>query len=171
MQTTYENAPATIMLATHCAACGRALVDAPSVEAGMGPDCREKYGVFGELANRAEINQIVHRVAMSQSCSFADAKALHEYGATRILSRLAERFATVFVAGEPDGALTLRSPRYNEALVDVLRRVPRSWDKASKTYRIEAAFAGSLKRAFDRMPGGWGMGRKGPFALGAGTVN
>ena len=36
----YENAPATIMLATHCCCCGRPLVDAISVELGIGPECR-----------------------------------------------------------------------------------------------------------------------------------
>lgn len=41
---TYENAPATRMLATHCAVCSRPLVDAASVEAGMGPDCRDRHG-------------------------------------------------------------------------------------------------------------------------------
>lgn len=40
----YENAPATKMLATHCACCARPLVDAASVEAGVGPDCRKKHG-------------------------------------------------------------------------------------------------------------------------------
>jgi len=32
------------MLATHCAVCSRPLVDAASVEAGMGPDCRDRHG-------------------------------------------------------------------------------------------------------------------------------
>ena len=40
----YLTAPATKMLATHCAVCARALVDAKSVELGIGPDCRKKYG-------------------------------------------------------------------------------------------------------------------------------
>jgi exodeoxyribonuclease V alpha subunit len=40
----YESAPSTRLLATHCAACGRALRDAPSVDAGLGPECRQKYG-------------------------------------------------------------------------------------------------------------------------------
>lgn len=44
----YENAPSTVLLATHCCACGRALRDAVSVEAGMGPDCREKHGYDDE---------------------------------------------------------------------------------------------------------------------------
>jgi hypothetical protein len=40
----YENAPATKLLATHCACCARPLVDAVSVEAGVGPDCRKSHG-------------------------------------------------------------------------------------------------------------------------------
>ena len=40
----YESAPATKLLATHCACCGRALVDAVSVERCIGPDCAERYG-------------------------------------------------------------------------------------------------------------------------------
>lgn len=40
----YENAPSTIMLATHCAVCARPLRDARSVETGMGPDCRARHG-------------------------------------------------------------------------------------------------------------------------------
>ena len=40
----YENAPATQLIATHCACCGRPLVDAASVERGVGPECARKYG-------------------------------------------------------------------------------------------------------------------------------
>ena len=40
---TYEAAPATTLLASHCAVCARPLLDAESVEAGIGPDCR-KHG-------------------------------------------------------------------------------------------------------------------------------
>jgi hypothetical protein len=40
----YESAPATKMLATQCACCGRPLVDAASIEAGMGPICRKQHG-------------------------------------------------------------------------------------------------------------------------------
>lgn len=39
----YHNAKATKFLATHCAACGRELVDSTSVEQGMGPHCRKNY--------------------------------------------------------------------------------------------------------------------------------
>jgi hypothetical protein len=40
----YENAPATEMLATHCAICSRPLLDAVSVEIGIGPVCRQRHG-------------------------------------------------------------------------------------------------------------------------------
>jgi len=49
----YENAPSTVLLASCCAICGRALRDAVSVEAGIGPDCREKYG-YGEAQGAAD---------------------------------------------------------------------------------------------------------------------
>jgi hypothetical protein len=61
---TYENAPATALLATDCAACGRPLLDAMSVELGIGPECRRKAGwtkrkgfVAGQAADwaRAEL--------------------------------------------------------------------------------------------------------------------
>lgn len=47
----YEEAPATRLLATRCCVCHRPLVDAVSVEAGMGPDCRDKYGWGQAQAN------------------------------------------------------------------------------------------------------------------------
>lgn len=40
----YENVPATKLLATYCACCARPLVDAVSVEAGVGPECRKRHG-------------------------------------------------------------------------------------------------------------------------------
>ena len=45
----YENAAATKLLATNCVICGRALVDATSVELGVGPECRKH--VDGDIAD------------------------------------------------------------------------------------------------------------------------
>lgn len=61
----YENAPATRMLATQCAVCRRPLVDAKSVELGIGPDCRRKYGFDENVSEQArqEANKIVHGIA------------------------------------------------------------------------------------------------------------
>ena len=40
----YINAAATDFIATHCAACGKALVDADSGQTAVGPDCRKRHG-------------------------------------------------------------------------------------------------------------------------------
>lgn len=40
----YLQAPATALVATECACCGKPLLDAESVEAGVGPTCRERWG-------------------------------------------------------------------------------------------------------------------------------
>lgn len=43
----YEQSPAVDLVATNCALCGRPLLDADSVECGMGPTCRARYGAGG----------------------------------------------------------------------------------------------------------------------------
>ena len=41
--TDYRDTKSHKLVPTHCAACGRALTDATSIEAGVGPVCRKKY--------------------------------------------------------------------------------------------------------------------------------
>jgi hypothetical protein len=50
----YENAPGTELIATSCACCARPLLDAVSVETGVGPDCRRKFG-FNEAQQPADM--------------------------------------------------------------------------------------------------------------------
>ena len=61
----YEAAPATRMLASNCICCGRALVDATSVQLGIGPECRQ--GFDGGIADgvRKEANELVYRAAIA----------------------------------------------------------------------------------------------------------
>lgn len=47
----YEAAAATRLLATHCICCRRPLLDAVSVEAGMGPVCRQRHGATAPEAD------------------------------------------------------------------------------------------------------------------------
>lgn len=92
---TYENAPATALVATRCCACGRALLDAASVEIGMGPVCRERAGLDGagtgadwervtgllrgtgielETADARRVaNRVVHRIAADQGAAIVPA--------------------------------------------------------------------------------------------------
>ena len=60
---TYESAPATKMIATHCAVCARPLLDAESVERGIGPDCAKRHG-FGK--EQEEPNWLTVAVALSE---------------------------------------------------------------------------------------------------------
>lgn len=91
MTTDYTDAPATDLLATRCAACGRPLLDAVSVEIGMGPVCRERAGLDGagtgaywptvvsllagtgiDLSGadaRRTANKVVHRIAADQGAA------------------------------------------------------------------------------------------------------
>lgn len=161
----YENAPATKLVATDCAACGRPLVDAPSVESGMGPHCRRKYGVPDgvpqEVRNR--INGLVYQIALTQTCTLAQVKELGELGADRIVGKMVERFALATVT-EQGGNLIVQTP-YNEHFVMLMRGF--AWDAALKARRIPLARARDLHERFRHFPTGWGWGRKGPFAIGA----
>lgn len=44
-KTSYENAPATELVASACAVCARPLADAESVNSGLGPHCRKACGI------------------------------------------------------------------------------------------------------------------------------
>ena len=62
----YESAPAVGLVATTCCVCGRPLLDAPSVKAGIGPICALKTGYGREsmpIAERAEVNRLVYELA------------------------------------------------------------------------------------------------------------
>jgi len=58
----YENAPATLMIAVNCACCARPLLDAVSVETGMGPVCRKKHG-FNTPDSVVELLAVVSTLA------------------------------------------------------------------------------------------------------------
>lgn len=83
--TNYEDAPAAELVATHCAACGRPLLDAVSVECGMGPVCRAKAGLDGAGAG-ADWPRVVALLAGSGiDLSTPDARRV----ANRIVNRIA----------------------------------------------------------------------------------
>jgi hypothetical protein len=56
-------------MATNCCACGKPLVDAKSVETGMGPVCRKKYGYGVEVSEDARVraNAIIYQLALAVS--------------------------------------------------------------------------------------------------------
>lgn len=119
MTMNYENAPATRLLATHCALCGRALVDADSITRGIGPICADKYGADVATADadwsrvlvltdgivsvdeidswggsaRKGANTITHMIAARQDAEEVPmlVDAIHALGYGKLANRLADR--------------------------------------------------------------------------------
>lgn len=94
----YTSAPATELVATHCAICGRPLLDARSVELGVGPICAEKYGLFIDVteAARAEANKLVYQIAARQKEGWAVVlpmiAELRDLGFATLAEKLSKRF-------------------------------------------------------------------------------
>ena len=105
-------------------------------------------------------------IALRQTANFADVSALASLGARRIVAKLAARFAVVTV--EQEGDTLIVDARYDDRIVAAMRHVPgRRWDAVRKVNVVPVAQSRALAAAFARFPAGFGMGRKGPFKVGA----
>lgn len=173
----YENAPATTMLCTHCAACGRPLVDSVSVEAGMGPDCRKKY-MKAETSpeHRAETNALVHALALTlsskgQSAAAAQAAAqiarIRELGFDKLADKLTTIYISVVITVVGD-ALEVEAP-YDVRFTELVRAIPgRRWNGEKKlnvfpcTSSARLALHAALVACF---PGASALGPKGGFVV------
>ena len=132
----YENAPACKMLATTCAVCRRPLLDAKSVETGMGPECRKKHGYNHPCtpAEREAANKLVHAIAAGNDGPDAAAKCaeLKGLGFVKLADRIMDRLAVVTITRDPDGRLAVKTP-YSPEMVEAMRRIPgRKWDMSRK---------------------------------------
>lgn len=146
----YENAPATRLMATHCCICSRALVDAASVEAGMGPHCRDKHGYNEKVSPeaRAEANRLVHWIAAAGlgdvPGTVAAIERLRVLGLGRLAEVLAERTASVQITETADGRLAVTAP-FNEETVAAWRTIPgRRWDVVLRANLVPASSRAQL---------------------------
>lgn len=167
----YETAPATLMLATNCAACGRPLVDAASVDANMGPDCRVKYGVTSlDDDTRSRANAIIYQIALQQEGPevVQHIGALREMGlkalADRIVKRLAVGYAAVIDVTEQE--ITLKTSYETSQSIN-FRAIPgRFWDKARKVNAFPLNSKRALFQELQRsLRGARCLGPKGEFTL------
>jgi hypothetical protein len=107
MCTTYADAPSTILLATHCCMCSRPLVDAESVERGMGPTCAEKHGVgdaselpsWGDAAKAVELALGADARALVPGFWAAALEGDARRGCNALVARIAVRPDAVAAAG------------------------------------------------------------------------
>ena len=155
----YETAPATILLATHCACCGRPLVDATSVEAGVGPECRRRHGYddaqgepdwaaaerfVGELADstrtpREVVNRLVHRFACSTDRTERSELmgAIAALGYTTLARKLATQAAGIVKVLPAGDRLAIETP-YRADFVAALKaeRIGARWNRDDKVWTI-----------------------------------
>lgn len=97
----YTNSPACELVASSCACCGRPLVDAVSVEAGVGPECREKHG-FDEpqgAPNWAAFGEALSDLNSTAFVNEAFAVAVAALDARKVANMLVYR-----IAAEQSGA-------------------------------------------------------------------
>lgn len=170
----YENSPSAKLLATNCCACGKPLVDAVSVECGVGPDCRKKYLVAaGDVpeAARERANALVHAVACRPGDGLFALNAAAELlavGFHLLAQRLVERTADIVIAPIDGGRISVVSP-YDEVAVGALRGIRgRRWDKDAKVNTFPVGERKAVWQVLEaHYPGRLGMGPKGPFVIGA----
>jgi hypothetical protein len=189
----YQNAPATTMLATHCAACGRPLLDAESVETGMGPDCRKRLGynrpegcVDRGAAQRLlgpdglrlsedgddphqDANRLVREIALEQTGERAArmAAALWYLGYAKVAARVARRLGVE--VSEEQGDLVVRAPFHPEAGRTLRTCAPgTSFDARAKAWRAPASTRAGVLAALRRLYAGRVLvGTKGATVLAA----
>lgn len=167
----YVNAPATQLVATNCCVCARPLLDAVSVEAGIGPVCREKYGFNIDAAPeaRAEANTLVHQLAAGTVHSHAAILRLVQLGFVKLATKLADGLVSVRISYTTrfdfDG-FAIQTP-FDGAAVDDFRAIPgRRFDHEVKAWVVPVAQREAvwtlLRRHFPRR---LGHGPKGYFAV------
>ena len=169
----YEHAPATELVATDCAFCGRPLVDANSLAAGVGPECRRKYALPDMLSNeeRAAANAAIYGIAKYQTGNrVAEALAVLyglglDYLCDRVVKRLQSAYVATIATDGPD-RFSVRCG-YEVAMQANLGLVAgRRWEKDRKlsTFPVSARREvwASLRNA---APGALCFGPKGEFRL------
>ena len=158
--TDYAAAPACGMLAANCAVCGRPLLDARSVETGIGPDCRRKHGVPNSLSDeaRTEANLIVWQIAHDQTAKSGQITRLIEIGATQVAIKIGRRFfKTIEVwPATSTGRIQVLTP-YNPDFVAAIKTLCKSrrFEVATKTWTVAQSDRSNLWSAIRRACSGW----------------
>jgi hypothetical protein len=177
----YVTAPATILLATHCCCCGLPLVDAISVELGIGPECRKGENQGIDEQQRKLCNQLTHQAALAAQRGNVDAirqcaDAIRNLGLDTLADKVARRFvnaerlAKIIITNASNDCLRVVTPykrSQSEAFVDAWRAIPgRRYEFSTKTNIVPAAqrkALWTLLKAF--FPGEFGTSPTGTFRV------
>lgn len=137
----YEDAPATKLVAKACCICGRPLLEAESIKTGIGPVCAEKTGFGRETLApgvRAEANRLIYDLAALQKTPNAIPRLarLRALGFVEIADRIEKRLETLVeiqIESVENLGLVITVPKVEdksmfERLVADLRAIPgRRW--------------------------------------------
>jgi len=93
----YVNAPQTKFLATNCIVCGRPLVDAISVELGIGPDCRKGYDANINSDTQDQCNELTLKAALAAQDGYIPevnriAQEIEDLGLKNLANKIRRRF-------------------------------------------------------------------------------
>lgn len=176
----YENSPQCVMLATHCCVCGRPLVDAISVELGIGPDCRDYNNQGIDEDTQKAANVLTHRAAVAAEAGYIStvleiAEEIRQLG----LPVLADRVASRFIAAERkvkvtvstrNGMLIVKTPYRRGMAADFIeawRAIPgRRWNGLEQANLVPVESKRHLWALLTRFfPGQYGRGDKGLFRI------
>jgi hypothetical protein len=174
----YEDARATKMLATHCVCCGRLLVDATSVELGIGPECRK--GDDGGIpdAVRVEANGLVYAAALAADQGRVGevvqiAGKIRELGLDTLASKVGRRFKSaerkasivIDVVGDCFSVKTPFRRGDKDAFIAAWRKIPGRRYQAGRNLIPVAQKAALWALLREFFGGKYGKGPKGTFRI------
>ena len=170
----YENAPATHLVATECCVCNRPLVDAVSVETGMGPTCREKYGVGDDgtsIEERRQANKLTWAIAADSSDPLRTVACLRELrmlGFNKLADAIEKKRVTIHIEVTPNRTLHVKAPLVDGADWRLVRG--QKWNPVKKVRVGPVSERVSLYRVLMRhYMHAIGRGPKGLFVVGVTT--
>ena len=144
----YTQAPATKMLNTHCAACGRPLLDAASVTAGLGPVCRKGAETGLDPDTRERANQIINRVARQDVAPEEISAAVVELallGCDKLAALVSKRAPKLRIEVDEDAGLVRVTAPYSPKFLAA--RGHGRWNRERKVTEYGLAHAGEATTA------------------------
>ena len=175
----YQDSTACKLLATQCVICGRALVDARSVELGVGPECRK--GVDGGIddGTRTVVNKLLFAASLAATRGAIEdvleaADEIDKLGLNEVAGKVRRRFVKAvqrdpdIIVEVEDGQLKVATPFRRgdkQAFIDAWRAIPGRRYHSNRNWVPEGqkrALWALLQRFF---PGKYGRGPKGVFRV------
>ena len=176
----YVDAPACKMLATHCCCCGRPLVDAISVELGIGPECRKGFDGNIDANTQDYCNRLTRLAAVAaQNGNIEEVRRIAAEVDTLGLASLADKIRKRFVNAERKAkikivdcgdALIVETPfrrKDSSGFIEAWRNIPgRRYDRSRNANVVPTAEKRRLWELLKQFfPGEFGTGPQGLFRI------